>query len=608
MKKVLNVIQKEIIETIEKAEEVVRVEKLKTNLNLIEDYPLVKKINEEEERKMKYDTGVLANYVIMAEFEGKFIYKDYGDINNFNAIFNVNNGCLRIYNADTGVYEQLTNDSIKTTVEDYFFRKPHIYRDHKAGKKPFKNFLDDMVEDIKTNLNMYLRKQKSFWNDSFKKEFLAITFKNGTFIFNFQEKKGYFTNVKSPQFLSSYYLDIDYNEDFLNISKGKDENNLIKFLNFKLKLEEEEKIEHFYACFFDLFYTENESQHALYFVGEAKSGKSTFLKSVFNIKNSSNWLTNKNVVDLVDKFTDAEDFQKNIIVSDETKGKYLEDCYNLKSLLSKGYISTERKFKDRITVKVFSKVIGVGEKPIENKVDGGMDRRFLYFSFSNKRIELGEKLEDYLKRNIEKNLFQALLIGFYSIIKNNYLETLTSLRDKYEILYPEMILNVAKAQTAYIEKMEEIFVFDEKSCIQLTELKDIYFALNKGDKGNTQRTFREYIENFIKKSEDFRSCKTGKITTDVTVKKVNDYEKYKILPQLEEEETINDKIVFKRNNYYVTGITIDKKAVKNKLGLINNKDIVGENTKDKTNNIESYFKKLEENEYNYLVAHLKVEK
>ena len=137
--KVLNEIQKEIIETIEKAEEVARIEKLKTNLNLIEDYPLVKKINEEEEKKMKYDTGVLANYVIMAEYEGKFIYKDYGDINNFNAIFSVNNGCLRIYNAETGVYEQLTNDSIKTTVEDYFFRKPHIYRDHKAGKKPFKN-------------------------------------------------------------------------------------------------------------------------------------------------------------------------------------------------------------------------------------------------------------------------------------------------------------------------------------------------------------------------------------------------------------------------------------------------------------------------------------
>ena len=55
-------------------------------------------------------------------------------------------------------------------------------------------------------------------------------------------------------------------------------------------------------------------------------------------------------------------------------------------MLSKGYISTERKFKDRITVKVFSKVIGVGEKPIENKVDGGMDRRFLYLVLATREL------------------------------------------------------------------------------------------------------------------------------------------------------------------------------------------------------------------------------
>ena len=147
-----------------------------------------------------------------------------------------------------------------------------------------------------------------------------------------------------------------------------------------------------------------------------------------------------------------------------------------------------------------------------------MDRRFLYFKFSNKRIELKEKLEDYLKKDIEKNLFQALLIGFYSVIANNYFETLTSLRDEYEILYPEVILSVAKAQTSYIEKMEEIFSYDEKSCIQLTDLMNIYFAIFNKDKGNTQRTFREYIENLIKKSEDFKSCKIVRITTNVTVK------------------------------------------------------------------------------------------
>ena len=121
MKKVLNEIQKEIIETIEKAEEVVRVEKLKTNLNLNQDYPLIKKINEEEEKKMKYDTGVLANYVIMAEFEGKYIYKDYADTRDFDSIFYLNNGCIRIYNEELGVYEQLTNERIRRIIEDYFF-------------------------------------------------------------------------------------------------------------------------------------------------------------------------------------------------------------------------------------------------------------------------------------------------------------------------------------------------------------------------------------------------------------------------------------------------------------------------------------------------------
>jgi Predicted ATPase len=605
MKKVLNEIQKEIIETIEKAEEVVRVEKLKTNLNLNQDYPLIKKINEEEEKKMKYDTGVLANYVIMAEFEGKYIYKDYADTRDFDSIFYLNNGCIRIYNEELGVYEQLTNERIRRIIEDYFFRKPYMYTDHKSGKKPFKTFLDDMVEDVKNNLNMFLRKQKMYWNDSFKKDFLAIAFKNGTFIFNMQEKKVYFKSIKSPQFLTSYYFNIDYKEEFLNVSKNIEKNNLMNFLNFKLNLIEEKKKMHFYACFFDLFYTENPSQHAIYFTGDAKSGKSTFLLSIFNISNSQNWLTNKNIIDLVDKFTVPEDFQRNIIMSDETKEKYLEDCYNLKSLLSKGYITTERKFKDRITVKVFSKVIGVGEKPLENKVDGGMDRRFLYFKFSNKRIELKEKLEDYLKKDIEKNLFQALLIGFYSVIANNYFETLTSLRDEYEILYPEVILSVAKAQTSYIEKMEEIFTFDEKSCIQLTDLMNIYFAIFNKDKGNTQRTFREYIENLIKKSEDFKSCKIVRITTNVTVKKIDKFQKYSQYPKLNENETFETKNIFKRNNSYITGININRDTLLKKLALINNKNIEGENTVDKANNIESFFRRLPENEYNYLIEHTK---
>jgi hypothetical protein len=603
MSKEVQKIHNDIVEIIER-KTVERITRLETKINLNKDFPLFK-AGDGEPKPIKYDSGILADYIIMACFEGKFIYKDYADSRSKNEVFGLNNGALKIYNEEKGVFEQLTHQAIKNIAEDYFYRKPQMRRDHKASKKSWVIFIDEIVEDIKNNLNRYLRIQGNHWSDSFEKGYLPFVFKNGTYIFDFEEKKGYFIKEKSPNFLATYYLDADFDDSFL---ENLENNNLIKFLNFKFSLESnKDKQELFYACLFDLFYTENQSQHALFFTGKAKSGKSTIFGSLFKVKGSDNWLVIENAKNIVDKFVNTEIFNNNIIVSDETSEAYLSDTFNFKNMLSKGYTSFERKFKDKVTIKFFSKFLMTGEKPLEMKIDGGIERRFIYFMINPERMQIKGTLEKYLRANMEKNLFQVLLIGFYSINKNNFLETLTSLRDRYEELYKDTILQIGKLQTSHLEKMEELYVFKERSCITFSDKMGLYFGVNVKDKGNTQRIYKDYLKDLINKTEDFKGLIIGKVTSDINVKKIRTYGEYKNLPKLQDEDDkdINKKVIFKKNTTYILNVGLNTEFLKSKV-VTTHTTLLGQNSVEKIANAKSLFRDLEENEYKCLLENMEI--
>ena len=101
-----------------KEKKMIVLKKIENNKSDLEKkYELITYIIEEDQEKKKYnkwDSGVIAKYVIAEQFENKYIYKDFADYENSfiipNEVFNINNGNLKIFDEETKLFKNLEDD------------------------------------------------------------------------------------------------------------------------------------------------------------------------------------------------------------------------------------------------------------------------------------------------------------------------------------------------------------------------------------------------------------------------------------------------------------------------------------------------------------------
>ena len=178
--------------------------------DLEKKYELITYIIEEDQEKKKYnkwDSGVIAKYVISERFSNKYIYKDFADYENSFIIpaevFNINNGNLKIYDADTKLFKNLNDDEIENEIENFFNEPENIFirKNCCLSIGDWGNYKRKMIEIIKKELNNFCKENRLHWSNSFEKNYIAVVLKNGTLFLYYKEKKIEFKEEFDPNFL-----------------------------------------------------------------------------------------------------------------------------------------------------------------------------------------------------------------------------------------------------------------------------------------------------------------------------------------------------------------------------------------------------------------------
>lgn len=504
---------------------------------LREKFPLQivkpKKTGEEIKYK-KYSNDVIAKYVMADMFNGMFLYKE--NAKEKGDVYSENEGNLRFYNSENGLFEVLTENIIKEKVEHFFNKEENEYMltENAIGAGYSLKYKKELVEIIKEKLRLFCQEKKLHWSNSFKKGYIGVVVNNGTLLLHYKNGKIEFKTDWNPNYLAEYRIDIEYDDNFTKRNYFK-ENRFYNFIKTKLRLNNKEKEELFLSVFFDWFLTENVSQHLTFFIGKAKSGKSTFVDWMKSIPYSENWLAVQNIANLVGKFTDSNDYIKNIIISDETSDEYINSNDKFKNIASKSMITTEQKFKNATTTKVCAKVIAVGEKPIEIKLDGGVDRRLMYWSFEHDFFETNMPLEIYLKQTQNADFLEMLILGLKAFSSGKYFRSYIGLTEKYKELFIDEIEQRSKENANYIGKMARIFTYKKNGFIPLSAALQIYGVIYPSEKNIRISTFKDELKTSIDNVAQMRGIKflcdinrKHKITVDelpdfYEVKKSNNY-------------------------------------------------------------------------------------
>lgn len=552
--------------------------------DLEKKYELITYIIEEDQEKKKYnkwDSGVIAKYVIAEQFENKYIYKDFADYENSfiipNEVFNINNGNLKIFDEETKLFKNLEDDQIENQIE-IFFNKPEnifIRKNCCLSIGDWGSYKRKMVEIIKKELNSFCKENRLHWSNSFEKNYIAVILKNGTLFLKYKEKKIEFKEEFDPNFLAEYKIDLEFNQEKLKETKLEN-NHFFNFVKCKLNLDNKEKMELFLGMFFDLFYNANASQHILFIVGKAGSGKTTLLEWFKNLQYSENWSVVRNITDLTDKFTDPNVYNLNYVLSDEVKESYITDNARFKSMISKNTISTEQKFKEKKTIKASAKIMAVGEKIPDLKQDGGAERRFCYLEMLEKNFEVPEEflnLEEYLEKRKEEDFLEILIASMYVFAEKKYYKNKTAIKDEYDKIFSEIAEEIALNSISYVSKLANFLEFKENSYIEFNALLKIFKAIYEEEKNIKIGTFSEWLR--------------------LTVKKIESFKNIKIFKSLKKDIKVNGKVIFKQKVTYICNIGLNKENVKMEL-LDKPRKIAGINTEEQFANLNSFFKTIDQ--------------
>lgn len=548
---------------------------------LLETYKLSYFVEKEEQKIEKFnqwDSGIITKYIVAEQFGNKYIYKDYGDYENATIIpsevFNINIGDLKIYNPNLKLFENLTDDMINVEIETFFNKPNNIFIRKNCCKASgnWNKYKQGLIELIKQELNNFCKKNRLHWNNSFEKNYIGIVLKNGTLFLKHKENKIEFKPEHKAEFLAEYRIDLEFDQEKFRNTDLKN-NHFLNFVRNKLTLDNNEKIELFLAMFYDIFYTANQSQHILFINGKGGSGKTSIVEWFKYIEYSENWSVAKNLDDLTDKFTDSRVYNLNYILSDEVSEKYITNNAMFKSIISKGSISTEQKFKDKKTIKACAKIVAVGEKIPDIKQDGGIERRFCYLQTKKEKFEIPENflnLEDYLNSRKNEDLLELLVASMHIFSEKKYYKSRTIIKDEYDKIFRNIAEEIALNSISYVADLRNILEYKENSYIEFNALLKIFKVLFPDKKRITINTFCEWLEHSIKKIDGFKDVKIIKSKKDIKV---------------------NGEIIFKLGVTYVCNISLNKENVKLEL-LDKPHKIAGTNSSEQLNNLLNAFKEF----------------
>lgn len=548
---------------------------------LLETYKLSYFVEKEEQKIEKFnqwDSGIITKYIVAEQFGNKYIYKDYGDYENATIIpsevFNINIGDLKIYNPFLKLFENLTDDMINTEIETFFNKANNIFIRKNCCKASgnWNKYKQGLVELIKQELNSFCKKNRLHWNNSFEKNYIGIVLKNGTLFLKHKEKKIEFKPEHKPEFLAEYRIDLEFDQEKFKNTDLKN-NHFLNFVRNKLTLDTNEKKELFLAMFYDIFYTANQSQHILFINGKGGSGKTSIVEWFKYIEYSENWSVAKNLDDLTDKFTDSRVYNLNYILSDEVSEKYITNNAMFKSIISKGSISSEQKFKDKKTIKACAKIVAVGEKIPDIKQDGGIERRFCYLQTKKEKFKIPENflnLEEYLNSRKNEDLLELLVASMYIFSEKKYYQSRTIIKDEYDKIFKNIAEEIALNSISYVADLNNILEYKENSYIEFNALLKIFKVLFPDKKKITINTFCEWLEHSIKKIDSFKGIKIIKSKKDIKV---------------------NGEVIFKLGVTYVCNVSLNIDNVRLEL-LDKVHKIAGTNTSEQLNNLLNAFKEF----------------
>ena len=511
--------------------------------------------------------SVIAKYIINKKLVGKYIYKDYAEINE--DVYETNKGMLKIYDEKLGIF--VNADVIFKRMIFEFFEDDETKQIQNCCKFRYSKSPDEIIKklllpSLKYEINRVLEKLDNHWNAGFEKGFLSIAYKNGTLILDVKSKKWKFKEEKSPNFLAQVY----FNTNFSNFIADKKENRLLNFLDFKLDLKTKEKHDFIKALLFDWFYIENKSHHIICFVGRHSSGKSTFMEHLKTFSNYGTWCNNLTLSNLVgNKFSVPDWFYSNNIICNETSEKYFKDNSTFKLLVAKEVLSVEQKGLDVVFLRAFSKLLCLGEDPIRIKSDGGVDKRIMNFNFTEQQFdftqlerfqykdyleEIGEKdkttndaLLQYLAFQKYEDISQILIQGFIEFCNKNYSDNKRKFKNVYENLFGNDMEVFARVQNPFISGYETFLEPNSRVCVHLTSFLDILKELGVENYISSVETLKEHLTKISSNLKDYKDIKIfSSPTKNIKVK-------------TEERGNQDFYTTLVRKNNYVFGLKIREK-------------------------------------------------
>lgn len=511
--------------------------------------------------------SVIAKYIINKKLVGKYIYKDYAEINE--DVYETNKGMLKIYDEKLGIF--VNADIIFKRMIFEFFEDDETKQIQNCCKFRYSKSPDEIIKklllpSLKYEINRVLEKLDNHWNAGFEKGFLSIAYKNGTLILDVKSKKWKFKEEKSPNFLAQVY----FNTNFSNFIADKKENRLLNFLDFKLDLKTKEKHDFIKALLFDWFFIENKSHHIICFVGRHSSGKSTFMEHLKTFSNYGTWCNNLTLSNLVgNKFSVPDWFYSNNIICNETSEKYFKDNSTFKLLVAKEVLSVEQKGLDVVFLRAFSKLLCLGEDPIRIKSDGGVDKRIMNFNFTEQQFdftplerfqykdyleEIGEKdkttndaLLQYLAFQKYEDISQILIQGFIEFCNKNYNDNKRKFKSIYENLFGNDMEVFARVQNPFISGYETFLEPNSRVCVHLTSFLDILKELGVENYISSVETLKEHLTKISSNLRDYKDIKIfSSPTKNIKVK-------------VEERGNQDFYTTLVRKNNYVFGLKLREK-------------------------------------------------
>lgn len=511
--------------------------------------------------------SVIAKYIINKKIVGKYIYKDYAEINE--DVYETNKGMLKIYDEKLGIF--INADTIFKRMIFEFFEDDETKQIQNCCKFRYSKSPDEIIKklllpSLKYEINRVLERLDNHWNAGFEKGFLSIAYKNGTLILDVKSKKWKFREEKSPDFLAQVY----FNTNFSNFIADKKENRLLNFLDFKLDLQTKEKHDFIKALLFDWFYIENKSHHIICFVGRHSSGKSTFMEHLKTFSNYGTWCNNLTLSNLVgNKFSVPDWFYSNNIICNETSEKYFKDNSTFKLLVAKEVLSVEQKGLDVVFLRAFSKLLCLGEDPIRIKSDGGVDKRIMNFNFTEQQFdftplerfqykdyleEIGEKdkttndaLLQYLAFQKYEDMSQILIQGFIEFCNKNYSDNKRKFKSVYENLFGNDMEVFARVQNPFISGYETFLEPNSRVCVHLTSFLDILKELGVENYITSVETLKEHLTKISSNLKDYKDIKIfSSPTKNIKVK-------------IEERGNQDFYTTLVRKNNYVFGLKLREK-------------------------------------------------